>query len=57
MDAWQPGHMAAQPVSSGAGRGRFGDFENEFTRRLLELEGNRTPYLFTFKRILMWAGF
>lgn len=36
---------------------RFADFEAEFTRRLLEQEGDRSPYLFTFKRILMWARF
>jgi trans-aconitate 2-methyltransferase len=36
---------------------RFGDFEREYTKRLLEMVGDQRPYLFTFKRVLMWARF
>lgn len=36
---------------------RFADFEHEYTKRLLADQGDLSPYLFTFKRILMWARF
>lgn len=39
------------------GDARFDDFQREFTTRLLAQLGDQRPYLFTFKRILMWARF
>jgi trans-aconitate 2-methyltransferase len=36
---------------------RFDDFLARYTERVVERLGDRTPYFFTFKRILMWATF
>ena len=36
---------------------RFAEFERAYTERLVAELGDQQPYLFTFKRILMWARF
>lgn len=36
--------------------GSFPQFLEEYTRRLMARLGDRRPYLYTYKRILMWGG-
>ncbi len=43
--------------AEGDGAERFAEFCEAYRQRLLVAEGVRQPYLFTFKRILMWARF
>ncbi len=47
--------LAQRP--EGDGEERFAEFCEAYRQRLLVTEGIRQPYLFTFKRILMWARF
>jgi len=48
---------ALNPFRTALGDERFADFERAYTERLIAEQGDRRPYLFTFKRILMWAQF